>query len=116
MVQLLLNSFKTKPHPQKDMKRKLMEDNCNLRETLFTEYDKIVLKAIPDVVHNYMKEYNTKDGAMGLDCMLYIYVKEVVSKYTTYFLCAEDYIDSNNVKSESSYDIIIGVMVIEKCG
>ena len=30
------------------------------------------------------------------------------------FLCAEDYIDSKNVKSESSYDTIIGVMVIEK--
>ena len=30
------------------------------------------------------------------------------------FLCAEDYIDSKNVKSESSYDTIIGVMAIEK--
>ena len=36
MVQLLLNSFKAKPHPQKDMKRKLMVGNCNLRDKFIT--------------------------------------------------------------------------------
>ena len=61
-----------------------------------------------------MKEYKTKYGVMGLDCMLCRHVKEVVSNYTTYFLCVEDYIDSKNVKSESPHDTIIGVMVIDK--
>lgn len=51
---------------------------------------------------------------MGLDCMLYRYVKEVVSNYSTYFLCAEDSFHSKNIKSESCHDTIIGVMVIEK--
>ena len=34
------------------------------------EYDKTLEHDIPDVVPNYMKEYNTKDGAIGLDFML----------------------------------------------
>ena len=81
---------------------------------LLPECDKTLLEAILDVVPNYMKEYKIKDGAMGLGCILYRHVKEVGSNYSTYFLCAADYIDSNNVKIGSSYNIIIGVMVIEK--
>ena len=46
--------------------------------------------------------------------MLYRYVKEVVSNYSTYFLCAEDSFHNKNIKSESCHDTIIGVMVIEK--
>ena len=87
MVQLLLNSFKAKPHPQKDMKRKLMVENCNLHETLLPEYDKTLLEAIPDVVPNYMKEYKTKDGVVGLDCMLYRYVKKLYAIIPHVFMC-----------------------------
>ena len=61
-----------------------------------------------------MKEDKIKDGTIDLDFMLYRHVKEIISNYTIYLLCAEDSIDSKYVKSEICTDTIIGVMVIEK--
>ena len=83
-------------------------------ENLFLEYYKTLLDSIPDIVPIYMKEDKTKDGAIDLDCMLYINAKEIIRNCTTYFLCTEESIDRDHVKSESYTDTIIGVMVIEK--
>ena len=114
MAQLLLNSFKAQLHPQKDMKRKLILRNREFRKSSLTEYDNTLEHIIPDVILNYMKEYKTKDETMGLDFLLYRHVKEIVSNYSTYFLCAEDSFHNKNIKIEPCYDTIIGVMVIEK--
>ena len=85
-----------------------------INDKVLPKNDKTLLDVIPDVVPNYMKEDKTKDGIIDLDYMLHIYVKEIVSNYTAYFLYAKGYIDSNYVKSETYADTIIGVMVIEK--
>ena len=63
-----------------------------IHDNILPKDDKTLLDGIPDEVPNYMKEDKTKDDDIDLDCMLYIYVKEIVSNYTTYFLCAEDYV------------------------
>ena len=52
-------------------------------DKILPKNDKIFLDGIPDVAHNYIKEDNTKDGAIDLDSMLYRRVKDIVSNYTT---------------------------------
>ena len=77
MVQLIINSFEDKPHPQKDIKRKLMLRHYKTHDDIFTKNDKPLLDGTPNVVFNYMKEDKTKDDTVDLDCMLYIHVKEL---------------------------------------
>ena len=69
--------------------------------TILPKNDKIFLDGILDVVPNYTNEDKSKDEVLDLSCMLYIYVKEIVSNYTTYFLCAEDFINNKYAKSET---------------
>ena len=56
------------------------------------------LNGIPNLLPNYMKEHISKGGFIGLDYMLYRHVKEIMSNYTTYFLCSEDSIGKEHKK------------------
>ena len=101
MMQLIINTFEAKPHPQKDMKSNLMIRSYRICDNILPKNDKKLLDGIPYIVPNYMNEDKTKDESIELNCMLYIYVKEIVSNYTTYFLCAEDFINNKYAKSET---------------
>ena len=79
------------------MKRKLMLSHYRIRDEILPKNDKTLLDGIPDIVPNYTKKDTTKEVFIDLDCMLYIHMKEIVSNYTTYFLCTEDSIDSHHV-------------------
>ena len=73
---------------------------------------------------NYIKEYQSIDGPIDFNDMLYRHVKEIVCNHTTYFLWAninnnlivkDNLIVGEGVIDDSpSSESIIGVMLIEK--
>ena len=97
MILLIINSFDAKPHLQKKMKRMFMNNDraCNLLLQRATH----LLDDIPNVIHNYTMEHQSKGDFVDLDYMLYIYLKEIVSNYTTYFSCEEELIGRDYKKN-----------------